>query len=104
MENPIASLADVMKIGDRIALKRFCDSEVKSSGKTSGQKAACMQTRRSKLLDRLRNQTEANDETEDAEASRREVQNKNESKSKLGEYTLGGSIMAAKSGPPVVVV
>ena len=69
-----------MKIGDRIALKRLCDSEVKSSGKTSGQKAAYMQTRRSKLLDRLRNQTETNDETEDAEASQRGVQNKTASK------------------------
>ena len=81
MENPIASLADAMKIGDRIALNIFCDAEVKSSGqKTSGQKAAYMQTRRSKPLDRLRNQTETNDETEDAEASRRGVKNKNASK------------------------
>ena len=102
MENPIASLADVMKIGDRIALKRFCDSEVKSSGKTSGHNAAYMQTRRSKLLDRLRNQTETNDEAEDAEASRRGVQNKNASKQTrrihIGWIHNGRQVRASSGG------
>ena len=56
MDKELSQLAEVMKIGDRIALKRFCsDAHAKSTVcKPQSQVGAAMRTRRQSLIERLR--------------------------------------------------
>ena len=55
MDSALAQLEHVLKLGDRLALRRYCDKQSQSAHKTSTvQISTAMRTRRQSLLDKLR--------------------------------------------------